>query len=186
VGGKSAKLDWLLEWLGEREDVKVVVCSQFAQVLRWLESELVNAGYRVGVLDGSVSAGGRASVQAEFQRGDLQVCLISGRMGVGITLDVADDLIMFDLPYDPDIVEQVEDRVHRASRNHQVTIWNLLAVGSVDQVVAKKLNTRYFVTRYSMDGRRGIDFEKKVLEKIRVSHKMSDGTGNVSNEEGEG
>lgn len=185
VGGKSAKLDWLLEWLGEREDVKVVVCSQFAQVLRWLEVELVNAGYRVGVLDGSVSAGGRTSVQAEFQRGDLQVCLISGRMGVGITLDVADDLIMFDLPYDPDIVEQVEDRVHRASRNHQVTIWNLLAVGSVDQVVAKKLNTRYFVTRYSMDGRRGIDFEKKVLEKIRVSHKMSDVTGNVSNEEGE-
>jgi SNF2 family DNA or RNA helicase len=92
---------------------------------------------------------------------------------------------MFDLPYDPDVVEQVEDRVHRASRNHQVTIWNLLAVGSVDQVVAKKLNTRYFVTRYSMDGRRGIDFEKKVLEKIRVSHKMSDVVDNVSNVEGE-
>jgi SNF2 family DNA or RNA helicase len=185
VGGKSAKLDWLLEWLGERENVKVVVCSQFAQVLHWLKEELNGAGYSADVLDGGASVARRASIQKDFQEGSLQVCLISGRMGVGITLDVADDLIMFDLPYDPDVVEQVEDRVHRASRNHQVTIWNLLAVGSVDQVVAKKLNTRYFVTRYSMDGRRGIDFEKKVLEKIRVSHKMSDVVDNVSNVEGE-
>jgi SNF2 family DNA or RNA helicase len=185
VGGKSAKLDWLLEWLAEREGVKVVVCSQFAQVLRWLESELVDAGYSVGVLDGGVSASGRASVQAEFQRGALQVCLISGRMGVGITLDVADDLIMFDLPYDPDVVEQVEDRVHRASRNHQVTIWNLLAIGSIDQLVAKKLNSRYFVTRASMDGRRGIDFEKNVIDRLRVGIKMSDPVDSVSVIEGE-
>ncbi len=185
VGGKSAKLDWLLEWLAEREGVKVVVCSQFAQVLRWLEVELVNAGYSVGLLDGSVSAGGRASVQAGFQSGDIQVCLISGRMGVGITLDVADDLIMFDLPYDPDVVEQVEDRVHRASRNHQVTIWNLLAIGSVDQLVAKKLNTRYFVTRSSMDGRRGVEIEKNVVDRLRVGIKMSQVADSVSDVEGE-
>lgn len=186
VGGKSAKLDWLLEWLAEREKVKVVVCSQFSQVLRWLQSELVNAGYSVGLLDGSVSVAGRASVQREFQDGDLQVCLISGRMGVGITLDASDDLIMFDLPYDPDVLEQVEDRVHRASRNHQVTIWNLLAVGSLDQVVAQKLNRRYVVTRGSMDGRRGVDIERNVLEKIRVSQpSMSQGESNVSNTEGE-
>jgi hypothetical protein len=106
-------------------------------------------------------------------------------MGVGITLDVADDLIMFDLPYDPDVVEQVEDRVHRASRNHQVTIWNLLAIGSIDQLVAKKLNSRYFVTRASMDGRRGIDFEKNVIDRLRVGIKMSDPVDSVSVIEGE-
>ena len=111
--------------------------------------------------------------------------LLSGRMGVGITLDAADDLIMFDLPYDPDMIEQIEDRVHRASRNHQVVIWNLLAIGTIDQAVAQKVSKRYQTTRESMDGRRGIDFEKKILEKIRVLNKMSDGHDSVIISEGE-
>jgi hypothetical protein len=36
-----------------------------------------------------------------------------------------------------------------------------------------------------MDGRRGIDFEKKILEKIRVLNKMSDGHDSVIISEGE-
>ena len=40
--GKSAKLDWLLEWLAEREQVKVVVSSQFVQVLNWLQVKDLN------------------------------------------------------------------------------------------------------------------------------------------------
>ena len=170
--GKSSKLDWLLEWLAEREEVKVVVSSQFVQVLNWLQVKLSEAGYRVAVLDGSLNGPAKASVQAEFQDGDLQVVLLSGNMGVGITLDAADDLILFDLPYDPDKIEQIEDRVHRASRNHQVTIWTLLGVGTVDQVVASTVNSRYKVTRAVMDGRRGVEFERRILDRIRVSRKV--------------
>jgi SNF2 family DNA or RNA helicase len=169
--GKSAKLDWLLEWLGEREQVKVVVSSQFVQVLRWLEVKLSEAGYRVAVLDGSLDGNGKASVQSQFQNGDLQVVLLSGNMGVGITLDAADDLILFDLPYDPDKIEQIEDRVHRASRIHQVTIWTLLSLRTIDQVVASTVNSRYKLTRSMMDGRRGVWFERQVMDKIRVERK---------------
>ena len=173
VGGKSAKLDWLEEWLAERENVKVVVASQFVKVLEWLKVELVARGYRTEVLHGGLSAQRRADIQRDFQEGLLEVILLSGRMGVGITLDVADDLIMFDQPYDPDMVEQIEDRVHRASRNHQVTIWNVIAVGTLDQVVAQTVQKRYKATREFLDGRRGIDFEKKIVERFSVSPRMS-------------
>jgi len=173
VGGKSAKLDWLEEWLAERDDVKVVVASQFVKVLEWLKVELIARGYSAEVLHGGLSAQRRAEIQRDFQDGGLQVCLLSGRMGVGITLDAADDLIMFDQPYDPDMVEQIEDRVHRASRNHQVTIWNVIAVGTLDQVVAQTVQKRYKATREFLDGRRGVDFEKKIVERFSVSAKMS-------------
>jgi hypothetical protein len=103
--------------------------------------------------------------------------LLSGRMGVGITLDAADDLILLDLPYDPDMLEQIEDRIHRASNMHQVTIWTLIGVGTIDQVVAQTIARRYRVTRQSLDGRRGVDFERKVLSKIRI--KMSDPSDTV-------
>jgi hypothetical protein len=61
--------------------------------------------------------------------------------------------------------------VHRASRNHQVTIWNVIAVGTLDQVVAQTVQKRYKATREFLDGRRGVDYEKKILERFGVSRK---------------
>jgi hypothetical protein len=66
-----------------------------------------------------------------------------------------------------------------------VVIWNLLAIGTIDQAVALKVSKRYQITRESMDGRRGIDFEKKILDKIRVLAKMSEGHDSVMVSEGE-
>ena len=179
VGGVSAKRDWLFEWLDERgfiehddmadNTAKVVVVSQFSKVLFWLKAELELVGVECAVLDGSASAGVRASIQNRFQdRTDsLRVVLLSGSMGVGINLDAADDLIMLDVPYDPDRVEQIEDRVHRASSNHKVTIWNVAALDTIDQVVLEQVSKRYRITRGLLDGSRGIEFARKVVAVIR-------------------
>ena len=176
VGGKSAKLEWLLEWLDERgfihaddfadNSAKVVIASQFSKVLHWLYEELKNVGIVAAILDGSTPERNRVAIQREFQEGALRIVLLSGNMGVGINLDAADDLVMFDSPYDPDKIEQIEDRVHRASNMHQVTIWNLIAKDSIDQAIVEKVTKRYTATRSVMDGSRGIDFARKVMDQL--------------------
>ena len=173
VGGKSIKLEWLIEWLSERgfieadamadNDAKVVIVSQFSKVLHWLKKELENVGVSADVLDGGTSTNERIRIQQDFQDGGLRVVLLSGTMGVGINLDRADDLIMVDSPYDPDRIEQIEDRVHRASSMHNVTIWNLIAKDSIDEAIAAKVSKRYKITRNLMDGSRGVEFEKKIV-----------------------
>ena len=183
VGSESAKLEWLIEWLSERgfieqdsfadNSAKVVIVSQFSRVLHWLKEELRVVGVDAAVLDGSCSSGVRASVQEDFQTGSLRVVLLSGSMGVGINLDAADDLIMLDSPYDPDRVEQIEDRVHRASNNHQVTIWNVVAKDTIDQVVLERVSKRYKVTRELLDGSRGVDFAREVMA-IVAKEKMEE------------
>jgi|TARA_R110000764_G_scaffold141183_3_gene229350 SNF2 family DNA or RNA helicase len=190
VGGKSAKLDWILEWMSERgygnpdiESGQVVIASQFVRVLYWLQAELKSAGLVSEVLEGSLTGERRAQIQRNFQAGELQIVLLSGRMGVGINLDAADDLILLDLPYDPDMLEQIEDRIHRASNMHQVTIWTLISAGTIEQIIAETIAKRYRATRLTMDGRRGVDFERKVLSKIRI--KMSDPTDRIENLEGD-
>ncbi len=179
VGGPSAKLDWLLEWLDERgfiehDDMadnlaKVVIVSQFSKVLNWLKAELKLRGIDSAVLDGAASSGERDRIQREFQdrSSALRVVLLSGNMGVGITLDAADDLIMIDSPYDPDRIEQIEDRVHRASNMHSVTIWNLIALDTIDQAIAERVSTRYQTTREIMDGSRGVEFARKVIDIVK-------------------
>lgn len=173
VGGSSAKLDWLLEWLSERgfmehddmadNNAKVVIVSQFSKVLHWLRKELQSVGLECSVLDGGTADNQRVLVQTEFQKGGLRIVLLSGGMGVGINLDAADDLIMFDSPYDPDKIEQIEDRVHRASSNHSVTIWNLIAKDSIDEAIMERVTERFRVTRKLLDGSRGVVFGRNVL-----------------------
>jgi SNF2 family DNA or RNA helicase len=172
--GKSAKLDWLLEWLDSRGYIdgsmpgKVVIASQFSKVLRWLNKMLTKAGVVSTILDGQTPQRERDEIQARFQDKDdeLRVVLLSGQMGVGITLDTADDLIMFDSPYDPDKVEQIEDRVHRASNMHHVTIWNLIGKATIDQAIMAKVSKRYHLTRSLLDGSRGIAFEKEIIDRL--------------------
>jgi SNF2 family DNA or RNA helicase len=170
--GKSAKLDWLMEWLDSRGYVdnslegKVVIASQFSKVLHWLAKELENKGMRPQILDGSTPQNQRDQIQRDFQDGDCRIILLSGTMGVGITLDAADDLIMFDMPYDPDRVEQIEDRIHRASNMHHVTIWNLIATGTIDQAIMEKVSKRYKVTRKFLDGARGVEFERQLMDEL--------------------
>ena len=177
-GGKSAKLDWLVEWLDSRgyidgsERGKVVIASQFSKVLHWLHQELGARGLQSAILDGSTPQSERDAVQRKFQdtASDLRIILLSGQMGVGITLDAADDLIMFDSPYDPDRVEQIEDRVHRASNMHHVMIWNLIGKATIDQAIMAKVSKRYTLTRSLLDGSRGIGFEKAIIDKLSTEN----------------
>jgi superfamily II DNA or RNA helicase len=176
VGGESAKLDWLIEWLAERgfiefdemadNKAKVVIVSQFSKILHWLNKELANVGIVSSVLDGSCNDRERVAIQDKFQNGDLRVILLSGGMGVGINLDAADDLIMMDSPYDPDRVEQIEDRVHRASSNHSVTIWNLVADDTLDEAIMERVSERYATTRKLLDGSRGVIFGREILKMV--------------------
>ena len=164
-----------MQWLTERgyfEDLgikgKVVIASQFVKTLTWLRDELAERGLVAAMLTGDMSPNARSSVQAKFQNPEdpLRVILLSGTMGVGIDLDVADDLIMLDLPYDPDRLEQIEDRIHRASNMHKVTIWHLLSKNSIDEAIAEKSTDRRIETRSLLDGSRGIDFSRKVIEYV--------------------
>jgi superfamily II DNA or RNA helicase len=174
--GSSNKMEWLVQWLSERgyiEDVglntgKVVIASQFVKTLTWIRDELMELGVVAAMLTGDVSANNRVHIQQRFQdpADPLRIILLSGNMGVGIDLDVADDLIMIDLPYDPDKLEQIEDRIHRASNMHKVTIWHLLSVSTIDSAIAEKATTRRFATRVLLDGSRGVDFSRRVVDYI--------------------
>ena len=73
---------------------------------------------------------------------------------------------MLDSPYDPDRVEQIEDRVHRASNMHQVTIWNVIALDTIDQAIVEKVAKRYKTTRKQLDGARGVEFGRDIIARI--------------------
>lgn len=168
----SSKLAWILDWMEARgympegwdpSQGKVVLTSFFTEVLLWLQQELRAEGIEAEVLTGDTPLPEKQRIEAAFQHGDLRVVLLQGYLGVSINLDAADDMIFVDLVHDPDRIEQAEDRIHRASRMHHAFYWRLVSVGTIDQATVELVDARYKTTRATYDGRRGIEFARRML-----------------------
>jgi Zierdtviridae DNA helicase len=137
----SNKLEWLVEFAQEREDtgIKFVVASSFTEMVELSAEALRAEGFEVATLTGRTSDADRQRIVERFQDpdGTLQVvCLNRDAGGESITLDAADDMVILDIPWIADRDEQLESRIHRVSRIHQVTVYRLVSVGTIDYWMA--------------------------------------------------
>ena len=83
--------------------------------------------------------------------------------GVSLTLDAADDVVVCDQTWIPDDQEQVEDRSHRISRNHNVTIWNLASLDTIDEDIAVLNQDRADAIESILDKQRGVTYVRTLI-----------------------
>ena len=179
VAKESPKFDWLVQKLIElgiytpkgiaerapEEAGKIVVTSGSTRLLVAFNSALEELGVRTYCLIGATPAKRREHIINEFQTNEnsARVFLLNRQAGgVAVTLDAADDLVLLDESTIPDEDEQVEDRVHRASRVHSVTIHKLRTLGTIDEEVAWVAAARENVQKYVLDGCRDVTAAKQM------------------------
>jgi SNF2 family DNA or RNA helicase len=169
----SNKFDWCLNKMeelgivGERYgDAKIVIASEFTSTLEVFREAFEAKGIDCAMITGKVTGAKRADAIERFQgEGGPRVFLINKAAGgVSITLDAADDLVMLERSGNPDVDEQMEDRVHRASRIHQVMIWYLGSKGTIEEQITDQNLTLDQVQRMLLDGNRGVDLARKLIE----------------------
>jgi SNF2 family DNA or RNA helicase len=134
----SSKLRRLLELLDElrSEGHRVLVFSQFTSHLALVREELDRAGYRSLYLDGATAAGQRAKLIAQFQAGAADVFLLSLKAGgTGINLTAADYVIHLDPWWNPAVEDQATDRAHRIGQDRPVTVYRLIARGTIEEQI---------------------------------------------------
>lgn len=132
----SAKRERLRELLGElvAEGRRVLVFSQFVEMLRLIEADLVAIGIASLSLTGETRD--RAAVLDAFARGDAPVFLLSLKAGgVGLTLTEADTVILFDPWWNPAVERQAMDRAHRIGQTRPVFVHRLVATGTVEEKI---------------------------------------------------
>lgn len=174
----SNKWDWTLQFLAERNILpdrdeeptdKVVIVSQFTSVLDLIYAELIGLKVPVRRVTGGVT--GRKRIEAIDTFNDptsgVQVMLLNTTAGgVAVTLDVADDMILFDETHVPDDQEQVEDRIN--NRNPELKVvprryWYLKSLQTIDEGIARTNLARDADQRQHLDGRRGVEYIREVM-----------------------
>ncbi|MHB2016323.1 MAG: DEAD/DEAH box helicase, partial [Candidatus Xenobia bacterium] len=117
---------------------RALVFSQFVDHLAIVREYLDGREIRYQYLDGSTPVPARRKAVDAFQAGEGDLFLISLRAGgTGLNLTAADYVIHLDPWWNPAVEDQASDRAHRIGQTRPVTIYRLVARGTIEeQIVA--------------------------------------------------
>ncbi|KAG9074057.1 ATP-dependent DNA helicase Snf21, partial [Ceratobasidium sp. 370] len=135
ASGKVALLDRILPKLFAFKH-RVLMFFQMTQVMNILEDYMTLRGYRFLRLDGGTKLDDRADLLKAFNapNSEFDVFLLSTRAGgLGLNLQTADTVIIYDSDWNPHADLQAQDRAHRIGQKNSVVILRFITERSVEE-----------------------------------------------------
>lgn len=120
---------------------KILIFSQMTRLLDILDDYLNFRGYRFCRIDGSTSYLDREMQIERFQAQDSEVhiFILSTRAGgLGINLQAANTVIIYDSDWNPQVDIQAMDRAHRIGQKREVTVYRFVVEESVEEKIAER------------------------------------------------
>lgn len=184
LSGKDRKWDELScllqqnEFMRDSEGVqrKLIIFTEYKDTLRYLADRIGNllgAPDAVVVIYGGVNREARRHVQDQFRNDKMvKVLVATDAAGEGVNLQNANLMVNYDLPWNPNRLEQRFGRIHRIGQQQICHLWNLIASGTREGDVFKKLFDKLEVERQALGGRvfdiLGEVFNEKSLKDLLI------------------
>ncbi|RPB16418.1 hypothetical protein P167DRAFT_481275 [Morchella conica CCBAS932] len=140
TAGKFELLDRLLPKFFVTKH-RVLMFFQMTQIMNIMEDFLHLRGFRYLRLDGSTKADDRSQLLKEFNAPDSPyfIFLLSTRAGgLGLNLQTADTVIIYDSDWNPHQDLQAQDRAHRIGQKNEVRILRLITSNSVEERILER------------------------------------------------
>ena len=169
ASGKFELLDRILPKLKESGH-RVLMFCQMTQCMTIIEDYFNFKGYKFLRLDGMTKSDDRANMLKDFNSKDSDyfIFLLSTRAGgLGLNLQTADTVIIFDSDWNPHQDLQAQDRAHRIGQKNEVRVLRLMTVNSVEERILAaaryKLNMDEKVIQAGMFNNRSTGSERRQL-----------------------
>ena len=133
---ERAKMRWLCDALPELVDEgrRILVFSQFTEMLTLVQDELTALELPFLVLTGETPVRERGGVVKQFQAKTVPIMLLSLKAGgVGLNLTAADTVIHLDPWWNPAVEQQATARAHRIGQAQPVFVYKLVVAGSIEE-----------------------------------------------------
>ena len=136
---------------------KLIVFTEHRDTLTYLQERigtLLGRPDAVAVIHGGLGRDARRDVQARFtQDKDVTVLLATDAAGEGINLQRAHLMVNYDLPWNPNRLEQRFGRIHRIGQTEVCHCWNLVASGTREGAVYRRLLEKLDEARKALGGK---------------------------------
>ena len=131
---------------------KLLIFTEHRDTLNYLKENLQKWGYTTCEIHGGMNALQRKEAQEVFQR-DVQVCVATEAAGEGINLQFCHLMVNYDIPWNPNRLEQRMGRIHRIKQEFDVYIFNFVARNTVEGEILETLLAKLDEIRRDLKGR---------------------------------
>lgn len=122
----------------QQTGVKLLVFTESKDTLDYLVEKFKKWGYSVTFIHGLMNLDERIRAEADF-RNKAQIMVSTEAGGEGINLQFCWLMVNYDIPWNPNRLEQRMGRVHRYGQQHEVHIYNLVAVDTREGRILERL-----------------------------------------------
>jgi superfamily II DNA or RNA helicase len=135
---------------------KLVIFTEHRDTLNYLYERLTTLLGRsepIVTIHGSVAREQRRDIEVKFRENpDVQILLATDAAGEGINLQRAHLMVNYDLPWNPNRLEQRFGRIHRIGQTEVCHLWNLVAGETREGAVYQRLLKKLEAERFALDG----------------------------------
>ncbi len=155
---------------------KLVIFTEHRDTLDYLRDKLNTAIGRSGAvvsIHGGISRAQRRQVEADFRQDpDVWILVATDAAGEGINLQSAHLMVNYDLPWNPNRLEQRFGRIHRIGQKEVCHLWNLVAGQTREGAVYQRLLEKLARERDTLNGQvfdvLGELFRQKPLRQLMI------------------
>ena len=156
---------------------KLVIFTEHRDTLNYLENRITTLLGRedaVVIIHGGIGREERMVVQESFKHDpQVQVLIATDAAGEGINLQRAHLMVNYDLPWNPNRIEQRFGRIHRIGQTEVCHLWNLVAEETREGDVYRRLLEKLEQARLSLGGQvfdvlGKLQFEGKSLRELLI------------------
>ncbi len=156
---KLAKLRTVLREQGffDNPTERLLIFTEFKDTLDYLVEKLTTWGFKVGFIHGGMRPGSRDEkgtrlyTEQQFREGAIQILVATEAAGEGINLQCCHILFNYDIPWNPNRLEQRMGRIHRYGQTSDCLIFNFVATNTVEGRILDKLLEKLDEIRKALD-----------------------------------
>ena len=183
--GNEAKLGRLREIMREegffdRPEQRLLLFTEFKDTLDTLMGRLKAWGFSVGCIHGGMKPGSRDEpgsrlyTEQQFRQGSIQILVATEAAGEGINLQCCHILFNYDIPWNPNRLEQRMGRIHRYGQRHDCLIFNFVAANTIEGRVLQRLLAKLQEIRDALDDDAVFNVVGEVLPSAQVERVLRD------------
>ena len=143
VDSKAAELLSFLKGLLQDHGEKVIIFTEYRDTLDYLEKLIKEQSWKYAVIHGGMAMSARRESQRCFEEPDTRLLLATDAAGEGLNLHWSCHLMInYELPWNPNRIEQRIGRLHRYGQRRDVKIYNLFVTNTREDQILQRLLER--------------------------------------------
>jgi len=150
---------------------KLLIFTEFKDTLDYLTQRLQDEGYSIINIHGTMNMDARIQAEYDF-RENVQIMVATEAAGEGINLQFCSWMVNYDIPWNPNRLEQRMGRIHRYGQDFEVFIYNLVTADTREGQILDRLFEKLDNMREALGSDRVFDIISDIIPGSRLDELM--------------